>query len=269
MKNELAKHHNIPQLVEEYDIQCSKIREGYRLIREASENLKRVFLDPHIQIAERHGKEPHWHRPEDALKEVEQRLWRTLVDHLEVRRFMSIRRWEETERMLNEGTMPPITEKSIQDMLASFEVQIETMQKEAVEEVYRILRPPVAYTRLKTHADSVSGVKQKAILCNYLEPGLSWGNSPSRFRVDWRSKPRLVALENVFRSLDGKGQTTRNFKADIEESIESSAEGSGETEYFKWAGFDNGNLHIRFKRMDLVQELNRIAGGGTLNRRAS
>lgn len=37
-----------------------------------------------------------------------------------------------------------------------------------------------------------------------------------------------------------------------------------ETEYFKVRGFLKGTTHLEFKRLDLLDELNRIAGGGAL-----
>jgi len=36
--------------------------------------------------------------------------------------------------------------------------------------------------------------------------------------------------------------------------------GTGETEYFKFKACKNGNLHLEFKRMDLVSKLNQLAG---------
>jgi hypothetical protein len=41
-------------------------------------------------------------------------------------------------------------------------------------------------------------------------------------------------------------------------------DGRGETTYFRFRCFKRGTLHIAFKRMDLVDELNRIAGGKNL-----
>lgn len=42
------------------------------------------------------------------------------------------------------------------------------------------------------------------------------------------------------------------------------AEGKGETEYFRFKCYHNGNLHLEFKRPDLVQKINAIVGGLTL-----
>lgn len=40
----------------------------------------------------------------------------------------------------------------------------------------------------------------------------------------------------------------------------SGIKGVGETEYFKFKCYKNGNLHLEFKRSDLVDTLNQIAG---------
>jgi hypothetical protein len=44
-------------------------------------------------------------------------------------------------------------------------------------------------------------------------------------------------------------------------AIEASRTGSGETEYFRFKCCRNHNLHLEFKRLDLVEKLNAIAGG--------
>ncbi|WP_459933881.1 DUF4942 domain-containing protein [Fundidesulfovibrio butyratiphilus] len=36
-----------------------------------------------------------------------------------------------------------------------------------------------------------------------------------------------------------------------------------ETSYFQCKWFKNGNLHIVFKRLDLLEKLNRIGAGGS------
>jgi hypothetical protein len=43
--------------------------------------------------------------------------------------------------------------------------------------------------------------------------------------------------------------------------LESGKDGKGETDYFKFRCFKNNNLHIEFKRLDLVKKLNGLATG--------
>ena len=45
------------------------------------------------------------------------------------------------------------------------------------------------------------------------------------------------------------------------DAIEAAKDGTGETEYLRFRCFRNRNLHLEFKRLDLVAKLNAIAGG--------
>jgi hypothetical protein len=47
-------------------------------------------------------------------------------------------------------------------------------------------------------------------------------------------------------------------------AIEQGQGGYGETDYFRVKCYQNRNLHIEFKRLDLLANLNAIAGGKTL-----
>src|SRR5690606_10949382 len=84
--------------------------------------------------------------------------------------------------------------------------------------------------------------------------------------------PRLAAVERVFKSLDGKGQTTAGYYSDLEVAIREAASAHArkpgpfgcETDYFRVRVFGNGNAHIWFKRLDLLAKLNQIAGGKRL-----
>ena len=40
--------------------------------------------------------------------------------------------------------------------------------------------------------------------------------------------------------------------------------GKGESKYFKFACFKNGNIHLRFKRLDLLALFNQVAAGQNL-----
>jgi len=45
------------------------------------------------------------------------------------------------------------------------------------------------------------------------------------------------------------------------DAIEAAKDGTGETEYLRFRCFRNRNLHLEFKRLDLVAKLNAISAG--------
>ena len=85
-----------------------------------------------------------------------------------------------------------------------------------------------------------------------------------RVRYD-KSQQQLQTLENVFIALDGKGITGNGYRSDLENAIHASEDGTGQTEYFDFRAYKNGNLHLLFRRSDLLAELNRRAGGMNLS----
>jgi hypothetical protein len=80
----------------------------------------------------------------------------------------------------------------------------------------------------------------------------------------YRWQAEYVALENVFSALDGKGSIARNYRTELETAMRVSAQ--GETTYFRYRACKNRNLHLEFKRLDLLQKFNAIAGGKRLRK---
>jgi len=73
-----------------------------------------------------------------------------------------------------------------------------------------------------------------------------------------------MCIDKVFYALDGKG-IPPGYNTPLVDAINNTptSVGHGETEYFKFKCYQNNNLHLNFKRMDLVKKLNRIAGNNT------
>jgi len=83
-------------------------------------------------------------------------------------------------------------------------------------------------------------------------------------RISYWQEQKFIALENVFSALDGKGQICKSHKSAIANELEKTRAANVETPYFKVKCFGNGNMHIEFKRLDLLEKFNRIAGGKNL-----
>ena len=67
----------------------------------------------------------------------------------------------------------------------------------------------------------------------------------------------MVALDRAFHILDGAG-IPGGYQSPLVDAINTSGnKGVGETAYFSFRCYENGNLHLKFLRLDLVKELNR------------
>lgn len=79
----------------------------------------------------------------------------------------------------------------------------------------------------------------------------------------YRQSQKLIALENVFNALDGKGQISKSWQSELDQAIDAMPPGAkrGETSLFEFTCHKNKNLHLTFKRLDLLQRFNQMAAG--------
>jgi hypothetical protein len=93
-------------------------------------------------------------------------------------------------------------------------------------------------------------VGKKAIFQNMMSwSGLAYG---------YGRRETVCDLERCFAVLDGKTYPIVNGIADKINSADRLKEDTAENEYFKAKWYGNGNLHLEFKRLDLVERVNRL-----------
>ncbi|QOX80886.1 DUF4942 domain-containing protein (plasmid) [Trichlorobacter lovleyi] len=196
-----------------------------------------------------------------VLKQIKLDAWRVLVERLELRKLLSIGRRSELDKQLADGKdLPEITIENVWGLFESAAANIDTYMEEAVAEVFEMLRPH--RSKLKTNTEFEVG--KRVVLERYVEPTYN----KKGFRVRYSYDAQLTALDNVFLRLDGKGVIS-TYHGPCRDAIESAgADGRCETEYFRLKCCLNSNLHVEFKRLDLVEQLNRIAGGARLKTKA-
>lgn len=254
----------IKELVSEYDAAVADVRRAWGIIESAEVRLNRAMGDPEktkvrdIRVSDQSYRCPSWnqHSLDDVLGHVRRQCWRTLVQRLELRRFLSIKAHEDLEKLIAAGEMPEITQRSVTDVVQSFASQMDALLTDAVKEVYNWLRP----WRETYKTNSPYQVGKKVIIEYMVEP--KW--SKQGFNVVYRQQQHLTALENVFSALDGQGQISKGYHSELQRAIEASEDGRGETRYFRFRAFKNHNLHVEFKRLDLVEQLNKVAGALSL-----
>lgn len=196
---------------------------------------------------------------DQAIRLLARGAWRTIVQRFELRKFMSIKRWEQLDRAIDADQLPAITEDNVMGFLFGQLAQARDHLTEAVTEVFEWLRPGerAGTSRLKTN--SQLEVPSKVILGWVV--GRRW--SGGGFEVNYQRRQHLVALENVFRALAGRGAIA-GYEPEIETAIKASPNGEGETDLFRFRCCQNRNLHLTFKRADLLARFNQIAGGKRL-----
>lgn len=259
MTDALAKRFTITEAISAYERATAQIREGFRLVAEAEKLLNDTFTlgsSGRIYVNGYSGR-ISFDNPDEHLLRIRHEVWSAIIDRLEVRRMMSVARSKELSQQLRKHELPELTVLSASELLHGFQSNLHKMLEEAVEEVFNWLRP----RRSEYKTNSEYEVPPKVILTRVVEKP-SWS---SRFYVNDHYDSELTALENVFTALDGRGQITKTHYSQIHNAIVADDfKGIGETDYFRFKAFKNGNLHLEFKRLDLLARFNQMAGGARL-----
>jgi hypothetical protein len=198
-------------------------------------------------------------RVDEVLEAVEREIWGVIVARSGVYKMLSDKRAREVSEQLDRGKLPALTHANVAAWITNIQGTADELLREKITEVFNWLRPHSSY---KTNSPFELGRK---VVLEYIveraDPRWAW-----RVTVSHGRRQMMASMETLFKTLDGKGQTTTGWRSDLDHAIEKSSpeDARGETEYFRFRAFRNGNLHLEFKRMDLVTKLNAIAGGKNL-----
>lgn len=254
----------MPELVAIYERAERDIRDGFALIARAEQSLNDAFTLASwrtIRVGDHHQR-MNFNDVESAVREARRGVWESLLERLEIRRFSSIKEWEKLSKEVHEGReVPEVTAENVAAMAKQFRDKLPEMLQAAVTEVFEWLTPQ--WSRHKTN--SKLELKKRVVITYALD---TWqGRVLGEWKIGYNVAQRFSAMENVFTSLDGKGQVTKTHLSAIDTTMRQIPRGEpcvGETPYFAFRGFLNGNLHLTFKRLDLLKRFNMIAGGARL-----
>ena len=130
------------------------------------------------------------------MKELKKDVWQVLIDRMELRRILSVKRNKELRRQIETGEdLPDIDEAQILAMLEGTLANTGAFIEEAVQEVFEYLRP--RHSHYKTNTEFEIG---KRVILFALET--KWGGG---FRVDHYREQHIRAIDNVFHAMDGNG----------------------------------------------------------------
>lgn len=268
MTDSLSRRATVRELVAAFQAAEAQVRSSFAALVQAERDVNAVFgiSDRSIRISASDHWGSRFDDPDAAVKLMARDAWVVIVDRLELRRAMSIKRYEALDRQIREGKdLPPITEETVMGFVQQSAADLSTMFEEAVLEVHAWLRPRGS----KYKSNSEYEIPAKVVLERVVDPIDRWPTKT--FRVNYHVRQTLIALENVFNGLDGRGQIAKDHYSVLQRAIEACPRevGRGETELFSFRAFGNGNLHLAFKRLDLLARLNQIAGGKRLRSEAA
>jgi hypothetical protein len=274
---DLARRTTISELCCAWTVSEREVKAAFKLLRRAESRLEEVFggSDRHRFTIQSYK---HTHldlsNPSECVERLRRQAWAVIAERLELRTVMSLAQVRELDRQIETGEgLPPIR---YDDLFATVEALLNRrgeFLREKVHECYRWLRPDswnehrrdsYGYTPLKTNTKSfAAGVGPKVIITY----GCERGYSRSGFTVSHHKRDNLRAIDQVFHLLDGKEQP-RTFNGELCDAVAEQTKGGAseaQTDYFRVKCYSNQNLHLEFKRRDLLDKFNLMAAGKNLN----
>jgi hypothetical protein len=252
--SDLAIRKTLTDLVHIYEFECANVRAAYATLASSEANLRAIFSQ-YTRVLD--GYHDASKAADSVIAGITQNAWNTILEKIELRKIASIARWKEISEKVTDGKMPPLTLENVYNLLQAYAQNSSEIVRESCLEVFDILTPGQRHSGQRFKTNSRYGVGKSCILPMYVEHK-SWGGG---FNVSYYRRQDLVQVDRVFHALDGKG-VIDGYTSPICDAIETCKTGVGQTDYFDFNLYQNGNLHLRFRRMDLVASLNAIAGDG-------
>jgi|SRR5690554_4274042 len=215
------------------------VKDAYRLIGMAENIGERHKIRVKFQVHNRHNQ-----HHESALKPIRVQAWQRLMGVTGLHQIMDTKALDEFESQLYKDA-PEFNEESVKGTLLSKLQDSETMFARGLVDMFRILSG--AY---KTHKDAAFKVPKKIIIRNVVSCG------PQGLTINYHHYSRIDDIDRVFKTLGGKKFESYELIAELGRSWQK--DGVHECDMYKARAYINGNMHLEFKRADLLEKANDI-----------
>jgi len=181
----------------------------------------------------------------EFAKRLDEGLWLHCMDKLGIFTVMDSGNVEKFKKEIHEKT----PEFTIENIEASTKNLYEHRKDFFVEGIINTFRNLSA--DYKTNSNDKFKIPDKCIMRYMIDPGWSYG-----FHISYRSENRLSDIQRTFCVLDKKEFVQRQAVCEANEKLKNKE--PYENEYFELKGHKNGNAHIKFKRIDLLDKANQL-----------
>ena len=177
--------------------------------------------------------------------EIDRRMWSRAFDLTGFKTLMDSKAIKEFEDSL-ERKVPEFTEGTIRSTFLELYQTADEMFRRGVFNVFRQL--PSGY---RTNQKEPFRIGRKVI--TYMVSLAHGGGLEIRYG---QSSDRLNDIDRVFKTLDEKPFTPRSLEVEMNAALKKHE--VFENEYYRARGFRNGNMHLEFKRLDLLEKVNEL-----------
>lgn len=250
--SELIRKGSVEEIVAHRDRALELAQQGFELLIRANEAYEKATCDNYSMYSGfghsdwyslAHDTRVDW-LMEKLTKTVDQTTWLYLLEASGLRNLMDA----ETIKKFNEQVKKSPPAMTLENVKASFHSLWETRNstfRQGLVNVFKTL-----LRQYKTH--DAFKIGKKVILDRVLSAHGGWSFYSS-------GRERIADLDRIFHILDGKEPKDHRGDASSRVYTASSAKLSEtETDYFTFKLYQNGNVHMVFKRLDLVDKANQM-----------
>lgn len=253
----------VSHMVDAWNKSKDLIEKAHEMLHEADAVLRQEFSGPY-----RH---PHvnfdnlrYQEVTSTIDTLKMDVWASILERTNVRKLMTEQKQREVDSQLkNPAQLPDVTELNVLAFLENMYNSLPSVAQSMMQEVYEWLRPRGGsrYEYVTNMKSEAAGVGRKVIKGWSVEHGYS---STKPWKIRYSSQDRFTSLDNVFSLLDGKGVAKTHYGPIYDAVAACDPNGVCETEYFRLKCYRNGNLHLEFKRIDLLDKFNLACGGAII-----
>lgn len=182
---------------------------------------------------------------ERARRELDERLWRRAFDLTGFKQLMDAQAVAEFEKSLNPAT-PEFTDATIRATFIDLQLKSGDMFRRGIFNIFRYLSDDY-----RTNAKEPFRIGRKVVMSYMVEMSFRKG---LRLRYGQYASDRLNDMDRVFQTLDGAQFQPRTLEAAMNASFEEKQ--VFENDFYRAKAFKNGNMHLEFKRLDLLDKVN-------------
>ena len=263
LDSDLIKRESLENMVAAYKTACRDIDQAFECLNDAKVRLESAYGTGGAISFDLVYQMRYNSRPDELKNQVKKAAWQALLNRIEIKKIMSLEDINKIYKSFDDvKSIPEIELPTLMDITLGLLANAPQYAEKMAKEAYKILMPGThernPYKTNQKNARRFLG--KKVILTWLVEP--SYGD---QYHVHYgRAEDELMCVDKVFHTLDGKGIPT-GYRSPLVDAINTTpiSKGYGETEYFRFWCYRNGNLHLEFKRHDLVRKLNQIAGDNT------
>lgn len=181
-------------------------------------------------------------------KKLDQNLWRHAFTKIGLHQYMDAKAKEELDKDL-EKNVPEFTMDNVKETLLTAAQSADKMFARGIVNVFHGLSK-----EHKTNSNSPFSINPKAII-RYMVRGNYSGGLVLNCYGTYTEK--INDIDRVMKTLDGKKHQPRELECSINAAW-SKSPFIYEDGYYRAKGFKNGNIHLEFKRQDLLDKANMI-----------